>query len=118
MGYGVHIERANNEPIGLDDLIEAVARTENVQMADAAPISLTNTETGEQISRPQTPGAVEIFDAHSQSWVPAFRLFEGRISTNAARDFDNHDCYQRSVMRALAAQLHAQIVGDEGETYD
>jgi hypothetical protein len=47
-----------------------------------------------------------------------FRWFEGRISSRASRDFDTFNNHQRSVMRALASQLSAQIVGDEGEIYE
>ena len=118
MGYGVYIERACNRPIGIEEWIEAVERTEDVRLSDVAHTVLTNSNTGEQIFRRNTPGTAEIFDNESQTWVPAFRWADGRISTGAARDFDNYTSHQRSVMRALAALLSAQIVGDEGETYD
>ena len=118
MGYGVHIERTGHVPINIEEWIEAVEHTENVRLADVAPITITNPMTGEQISRPYAPGNAEIFEVKSQAWVLAFSWFEGRISTRAARDFDNYECCQRSIMRSLAAMLNAQILGDGGEIYD
>ncbi len=118
MAYGVHIGRAVGNPITLKEWMDAVDCAADVQLSAEAPTVVTNPVTGEQISNSHSSGNAEIFDHDGQAWVPAFRWFEGRISANAARDFDTPETYQRSIMRVLAAQLGAKIVGDEGETYD
>ncbi|WP_339771946.1 hypothetical protein [uncultured Pseudosulfitobacter sp.] len=118
MAYEIHIRRTNDQPISLEEWVKTVDNSENVRLGDAVPIVLTNPTTGEQISNPQLQGVAELYDVGSQVWFPAFRWFEGRITTRASRDFDTFHSHQRSVMRALASQLGAQIVGDEGESYD
>ena len=118
MAYEIHIKRKNGQPINIDEWVNAVGNVESVRLGDAATTIVTNPATGEQISNPQIQGVAELFDFGSQAWIAMFRWFEGRITTRASRDFDTFNSHQRSVMRALASQLGAQIVGDEGEIYE
>lgn len=118
MAYEIHIKRKNGQPIELDEWVKAVENVENVRSSHAATSVVTNPATGEQVSNPHMQGMAELFDLGSQSWIPMFRWFEGRISTRASLAFETYDSHQRSVMRALASQLGAQIVGDEGEIYE
>lgn len=118
MAYAIHIKRKNGQPINLDEWVNAVGNDESVRLCDAAALVVTNPATGEQMSSPQAQGTAELFDFDSQARTAIFRWFEGRISTRASRDFDTFNSHQRSVMRALASQLGAQIVGDEGEIYE
>ncbi len=118
MAYEVHIERTNGEPIFIEEWVKAIGRVENVRLAEAAATNVTTPAIDEQISNPQMRGIAELFDLRSQTWLSVLRWSKGRISTRASRDFDTFSNYQRSVLRALSSQLDAQIVGDEGETYD
>jgi hypothetical protein len=118
MAYEIHIERKNGQPISLDEWVNVVENVESVRFGDAATTIVTNPATGEQISNPQMHRMAELFDVGSQAWIAMFRWFGGRISTRASRDFDAFNSHQRLVMRVLALQLGAQIVGDEGEGYD
>ncbi|WP_420858471.1 hypothetical protein [Marivivens marinus] len=118
MAYEVHIERKTGQPINLDEWVKAVGSVESVRLSKAATTVVINPATGEQISNPQMKGMAELFDLGGQSWIAMFSWFDGRISARASRDFDIFESHQRSVMRALASQLGAQIVGDEGEIYE
>ncbi|WP_223636525.1 hypothetical protein [Rhodobacter sp. TJ_12] len=118
MAYEIHIERDNGRPISLNEWMSAVSSVDFVRLADTATTIVTNTVTGEKISNPATHGTAELFDPTSQTWIGMFRWFNGRISTRPSPDFQTFNSQQRSAMRALAALLGAQIVGDEGEIYE
>ncbi|WP_146168280.1 hypothetical protein [Celeribacter persicus] len=118
MAYEIHIERNNGRPISLNEWMNAVGSVESVRLADTATTIVTNPVTGEKISNPTAHGTAELFDPNSQTWIAMFRWFNGRISTPPSPDFETSNSHQRSVMRALSAQLGAQIVGDEGEIYE
>jgi hypothetical protein len=118
MAYEIHIERDNGRPISLNELMNAVGSVEYVGLENTATTIVTNPVTGEKISNPTALGAAELFDPNSQTWIAMFRWFNGRISTRISRDFEAFNSQPRSAMQALAAQLGAQIVGDEGEVYE
>lgn len=118
MAYAVHIKHKDGQPIHLEDWRRAVEITDDVRFGDQATAFVTNPATGEQISNPHMQGMAELFDSGGQVWVSMFRWFDGIVSARASRDFDTFDSHQRSVMRALATQLGAQVVGDEGELYE
>ncbi len=118
MAYGVHIERPDGQQIELEEWQQAVATTAGVRLAGEEPLVVEVPSTGSRIISSYRPGDAELFDPALNNWVPAFRLFEGRVTSAAARDFDDASCNQRVIMRALAGLLGAQVVGDEGEIYE
>jgi hypothetical protein len=118
VGYFVHLEREDGALIHIEDWLIAVQATADVRLIEETTLSISNPQTGATLSRPNSVGDAEIFDRPSQTWLPCFRWRNGRVSTQAARNFDQPDCHQRGVMRLLAKRLHARISGDEGEIYE
>lgn len=116
MAYGIHIVLPGG-PLTLEQWQQAINLTHGVLLSDQMDLMVKNPATGEVISRPRQPGDAEMI-LQDGTWVPAFRLFEGRVTTKPAPDFRDPTCQQRRVLWDLASQLGAQVVGDEGETYD
>lgn len=116
MSYGVHIQRADGASIGLADWSAAVAGHADVRLAESSKSRVVNPKTGMAMEAPSA-GLAEVKLPSSAEWVPAFRWFEGRVSTNAPHDFDSENNWLRVIMRDLATVLGAQIVGDGGEIY-
>lgn len=123
MSYQLHI-RLDNEPISESAWQRAVEAVDGVRMASAGPMTIRHPVTGDEISVSGTPTSAELFfpagyeGPHGQ-WVPVFHYSpRGSITVNAAFDFEDPDDPVRKAMKALAGELGAVIVGDEGETYE
>jgi len=116
MGYSLHIERPEGEsPITLDEWRAAVRRNSQLRLA-SGDVELDNPKTHEKIRIPNSGADVEILLQPNQ-WVRAFSWSpSGSVSFRA--DFlSAHSAIAKPVF-ALAEELNAIVVGDDGEVYD
>lgn len=118
MAYDLHIERADESPIALNEWRAAVEATEGVRLFAAAAHTITNPKTGELISIGAREGDTEVLFPDTGEWHSVFR-WRGESAVVAAR-FDptetSHPAWRAAV--GLATRLGAVIRGDEGEVYD
>src|SRR5207253_4325919 len=115
MGYSLHIERSEGEsPITLDEWRTAVQRNTQFRLA-FGDAEFENPKTHEKIKIPNSGADVEIL-VHPDQWVRAFSWSSsGSISFRA--DFlSTHPALVEPVF-ALAEELNAIVVGDDGEEY-
>ena len=116
MGYSLHIERSEGEsPITLDEWRAAVQRNTQFRLA-FGDAEFENPKTHEKIRIPNSGGDVEIL-VQPDRWIRAFSWSaSGSISFRA--DFlSAHPAVVKTVF-ALAEELNAIIVGDDGEMYE
>jgi hypothetical protein len=116
MGYSLHIERSEGEsPITLDEWRAAVHQNAQFRLA-SGDVELENPKTHEKIRIPNSGADVEI-QVQPDQWVRAFSWSSsGSISFRA--DFlSAHSALVQPVF-ALAKELNAIIVGDDGEEYE
>ena len=117
MAYDLHIERAGEQPLTLNEWLAAVGATEGLRLFAAAARTVTNPQTGEVISIRASEGDAEVLfpDGERRS---VFR-WRGQSAVFAVR-FDptetSHPVWRAAV--SLATHLEAVIRGDEGEVYD
>lgn len=118
MSYTIYIERHAEEPINPAEWRDAVTASTAFRLQSRGTLTITNPQTGEQISRPLHQNDAEYLDVASQTWsVTLFWSDEGRVRTDGPRDFDNPSNAYRIALVALAASLKASVVGEEGEVY-
>jgi len=122
MAYTLKIERADDELITLEEWERAVELTEGVRLCAHEQHTTTVPKSGAVLSMNASPGDAEIYDDESQRWHFCFRMSHGAIESNArvvyrALDGDLSDPLWL-VVRKLADQLNADIIGEEGEIYD
>ena len=121
MGYSIHIRRrdagALDSAIALSEWQAVVERSDGVRMAEG-DYQITNPKTDELINIRNRGGDAEVFFSHEADWRRVFCWSEGHITFAAPRDFDLPTCLIRKLAAELARALDAQLVGDEGETYD
>ncbi|MBC7147106.1 MAG: hypothetical protein H5U24_17155 [Thioclava marina] len=115
-GYTIYIERPAGPPIGFDEWEYAVGKVDGVRLSTDEHQSVTNPKTGEVIGLRAGPGLAEI-RLRDGRWQHALRWFSGTIVLRAPRDFDDPDSAMRRLLRVLAGELGAEVIGDEGETY-
>ena len=121
MAYTLHIER--NEPITLSSWKEAVSKTANIKLYEQATINSTNPKTGEIISIKSNPGDVSVLlktngflgFGKKSSWENCIYFSNGRGTFNAVKDIESPKNPLHRAAVALANELSAQILGDEGE---
>ena len=115
----LHIERemANGEPrpITLPEWKEAVERVQGVRMAEG-DASAVNPLTKDRIVIPNRGGDVEIFRADCQCWLRTLWWTPAGSVRFAAPETDGDTVAE--IARALATELQARIVDDEGKVYD
>jgi hypothetical protein len=116
LGYAIRIERhdafGRRAPIQRVEWEAAVAAIEGVRLVEGK-IGLGNAVEID------SPGAAEIFDFPSGSWRPAFGWSErGYVTFDPVEGFDDPQSEFGRTVRAIATQLGAKLVGDEGEMYD
>lgn len=117
MAYELHIERAGDSPIALNEWLEAVATTEGVRLVAEAAHTITNSTTGEVISFPAREGDSEVVFPDGE-WVGVFR-WSGRsagFNARATPTETSHPVWKAAA--ALARRLGAMIRGDGGEVYN
>jgi hypothetical protein len=116
MGYSLHIERPEGESsITLDEWRGAVQRTTQFRLA-SGDVEFENPKTHEKIRIPNSGADVEILVPPDQ-WVRAFSWSpSGSISFRA--DFLSAHSLLVEPVFALAEELNAIVVGDDGEEYD
>ncbi|HOY77165.1 MAG TPA: hypothetical protein PLN33_05125 [Hyphomonadaceae bacterium] len=114
MAYEIHITR-DGADIVLSEWVAAVGEAEHVRLAEGDYL-VTLPETGQVFRFANTGGDTEVHFAGV--WRRVFRWHEGRVSFVGPKDFHIEDSHMRCVVRALAAALRAQVVGDEGRTFD
>jgi hypothetical protein len=117
MGYEVHIKRDDDVAIGIDEWCAAVARTEGMRLARNDALAV-NPTTGERIRIPAQHGDVEVYFPQDDAWIPCLWWSSGRISFRPPPDFSNPESRFRQGLVALAKQLRARLVGDDGEVYE
>ena len=110
MAYEIHFERPGGVP--LEAWLDAVDAHAGVRRAEA-PGRAVNPATGEVIELAPSPGDAEAL--LGGSWWPAFRWHAERVSFSASRGFPQDEL--QALVRALAASLSCDLVGDEGESY-
>ena len=113
MAYSLHIKR--NPPITIDEWLSAVEATDCARI-DGSDSVTNNPTTGKEIRIPGSPEAVALWFSELEKWIKVFWFRNGRISFNA-NDWDNPASPVRTTAFALARQLNAEIIGDEGEVY-
>jgi hypothetical protein len=117
MAYEIHISRRTpGADIALAEWIEAVTQADHARLAEGDYL-VTLPETGQVFRFPNTGGDTEVFFSIDGVWRRVFRWHAGRVSFVCPKDFDDEASHMRSVARALADALQANIVGDEGELY-
>lgn len=118
MAYDLHIERADERRIALNEWRDAVKATEGVRLFTAASHTLTIPSTGQVATFRASEGDTEVFFPDVGQWHFVF-LWRGKSAVFAAR-FDttdtSHPIWRAAV--ALATRLGAAIRGDGGELYD
>lgn len=103
------------QPITLPEWKEAVERVEGVRMAEG-DASAVNPLTQATIVIPNRGGDVEIFRADCQRWLRALWWTPGGIVRFAAPE--THGDRVAEIARALAAELQARLVDDDGKVFD
>ena len=116
MGYEVHIQREDEAEITLDEWCRAVEATEGMRPATRDAVA-RNPATGEVICIAHNPGDVEVYFPEDDAWIPCLWYSRGRISFRPPGDFGEPASPFRRAIVALAMQLNAQVMGDEGEVY-
>lgn len=122
MGYDLHLRRGDPEspgerlPISLDEWLAAAQATPGVRLSSKAEHRLG--PPGHELVLRAREGDAEL-RAENGEFFPAFRWSEGAItfSSRCVDSFDRSDPGWAAAV-ALAHQLDAEIVGDEGERYD
>jgi hypothetical protein len=117
MGYEIHIRRDDESEIGLDEWRAAVAAIDGMRLASGDAFA-RNPRTNAKIRIPTQGGDVEVFFPECDAWVRCLSWSHGRISFRPPVDFANPTCWFRWALAALATQLGARLVGDDGEVYD
>jgi hypothetical protein len=121
MAYAIHIRRraagAQRRSIELSEWRAVVERTDGVRMADG-DLQITNPKTGEIIQLKNAGGDAEVFFPDEAAWRRVFCWSSSGISFGAPRDFLTPASAIRRLAAALARDLDAVLVGDEGEIYD
>ncbi len=117
MGYEIHIKRDGGAGITIDEWCAAVAQTERMRLAYNDAFAL-NPATSDKIRIPVRMGDVEVYFPDDGVWVPCLLWSADRISFRATADFDGSESWFRQAIVALAKQLGARVVGDEGEVYE
>jgi hypothetical protein len=117
MGYSLHIERAN-QTISLAEWTAAVTKVPGVRL-ESSDIQAQNPTTGAVISVGGNPGnaAVLFGVGANQSWETCLFFGKRSISFAASNDIESPSNPVHIAVAALAKELGAQIVGDEGEEY-
>ena len=115
MGYEIHIENQSGEPLDLEDWKSVVDKTDGLKLDDDGQ-SVTNPATGEVITMGGSDGDAEML--LGDKWLPVFRWTDSRISFSAQASFEDRNDPVRKMATHVANELNAQVVGDEGETYD
>jgi hypothetical protein len=115
MAYELHIERKSHE-LTIAEWKTAVIQLDGVRLANNDS-SAVNPSTGEVISIANHAGAVEIL-LESEQWVTCFHFVRGQASFRATVNIESASDPVHIAATKLAAALGAEIVGDEGETYD
>ena len=122
MGYSIHIERcasgAHHRPIELSEWRSVVERTDGVRMAQG-DWQIANPKTGEVIRIGDAGGDADVYFPSDAAWRRIFMWSpEGSIEFRAPGDFLMPDSPMRRLATALARDLDANLVGDEGEIYE
>ena len=117
MGY-IHIERPDSADgrrvlIPLDEWQRAVAATPGVRLAVGDEIRPSRFAKGGEIRIHNSGGNAETFFPKESSWRVVFRWSRGRVSFGVVPQ--TSPVWQAA--RSLAGELHAKLVGDEGEQY-
>lgn len=115
MAYELHIQRRSHE-LTIAEWQTAVIQLDGVRLV-SNDSSATNPSTGEVISMANHAGAAEIL-LESGEWVTFFLFVRGQISFRATATIGVASDPAHIVAAKLAIALRAEIVGDEGETYD
>jgi hypothetical protein len=117
MAYAIHIRR-EAAPISLAEWQVVAARQQGVRLSDG-DLVVVNPVTGEEIRFPNNGGDADLWYPDTKEWARTFRWGEERgISFRPPDDFLDPKSHLRSVARALAGELEASVVGDEGERYE
>lgn len=111
MAYVLHIKRSS--PISVDEWLAAVESIDDLRI-DGSDSVATNPLTGKVVRISGSPGTAAWWFSEPKEWIKVFWLRRGEISFKA-NGWDN--TIIREIALALAGNLKAEIVGDEGETY-
>ena len=112
MGYELHIER--DGPIAVEEWTNAVAQVDKVTLRSDDSVAI-DPQTGEEIRIPANDGDAVVTIPNGSlglRWSSS-----GRASFRATDDWDDATSSLRTTIFALAQQLDARVVGDEGEEY-
>lgn len=110
-------ESFNGEPrpITLREWKEAVGCVEGVRMSEG-DASLVNPLTKEPVVLPNRGGDADLFRADCNRWLRALWWTPDGIVRFAAPEADGDTIL--ATAQALAGELEARIVGQDGEVYD
>lgn len=117
MAYSIHLRRDSGNHISDAEWKEAVRAHPLLRLQQNEALSVINPSTGAEIQSASNLGDAEIWLDDSQTWVHAIRWRTGCATLKAPRDFDEPDSFLRVLLRELAENLSAQVIGDEGEAY-
>jgi hypothetical protein len=114
MAYDLHLER---EPaITLSEWESAVSRVGDVRLGSGGS-TIVNPKSGDVIAVGGVEGDAEV--NAGGGWHSFFRWQpSGSISFPYTEDLNAADSSVRRIVADLASILDAQVVGDEGESYD
>ncbi len=114
--YQLFIQRQNRK-IDQGKWRAAVEATPNVRIIEADRVRGEEADTGIRVSVMTTGETAEV-NFGAMGWTPTFFWKEGKIRFNGPSDLDDEQDPIRRTAAALAERLRAQIVGEEGETFD
>lgn len=115
MAYELHIERPP-QGIPIHEWLVAVQATPGLRLTDAQAQAV-NPTTGARIVVPSAVGSVQVL-TDSGEWSWAFRFSDDRATFKATESIESPSDPTHVAASLLAKKLGAQIVGDEGESYD
>ncbi|MCP4654787.1 MAG: hypothetical protein GY856_05140 [bacterium] len=95
----------------------AVEATPDVRIIEADRVRGEEAGTGIRVSVVTTGETAEV-NFGAMGWTPTFFWKEGKIRFNAPSDPDDEQDPTHRAAAALARQLRATIVDEDGETYD
>jgi hypothetical protein len=123
MGYAIHITRRDSSdsqtlPIALSEWRAVVEQTTGVRLANS-DFQAMNPTTAEVIEIQNAGGDAEVFFPADSMWRRVFHWSpSGGVSFRAPSDFEQPTSIIRPLAAALARDLNASLIGDEGEIYD
>jgi hypothetical protein len=126
MGYDFNIRRRDAQPISFEAWQAAVESCDLTRLNDGDR-TYVHPKTGAKLTIAGSLGDTEVFFrpkgisrlfGRNGEWEFVFHYFEGRVWFRPSFDIEDESHPVRKAAAELARSLSAEVVGDEGESYN